>query len=99
MLNLYYKLKGLNITSTSSYTSGDYLYVVGEVSNNSGEDHDYMKVSVTLYNESDNVIGVTTAYVDADTLRNGSSSPFKMMIGESDVSDISQIKSIKLSIS
>ena len=75
------------------------MYVVGEVSNNSGEDHDYVKVSATLYNESGNVIGVATAYVDADTLRNGSSSPFKMMIGESDVSDISQIKSIKLSIS
>jgi hypothetical protein len=49
-------------------------------------------VSSTLYNEAGNVIVTATAYVDADTLRNGSASPFKMMIGATDVSDVNQIK-------
>ncbi len=42
------QIEGLNITSTSSYKSGNFLYVVGEVLNNSGEDHDFLQVSATL---------------------------------------------------
>ncbi len=87
---------GLKITSSSSYRQGDYFYIVGEVLNTDSNDKEYVKVIATLYDDNRNVIGTGFTYTDPSTISSQESSPFKIIIGDIDVSSIDSIDSFKL---
>ena len=87
---------GLKITSSSSYSQGDYFYIVGEVSNTGSNDKEFVKVIATLYDDNRRVIGTGFTYTDPSTISSQESSPFKLIISESDVSSINAIESFKL---
>lgn len=90
---------GLKITSSASYQEDNYFYIVGEVLNTESVDKEFVKVIATLYNENNNVIGTAFTYTNPSTIPSQESSPFKIIIGESDVSSINEIKSFKIVVS
>lgn len=89
----------LSISSVSDYTQGNYFYIVGEVKNNGISAKHLVKISITLYNDLDTVIGTTIAYTNPSDIPSGGSSPFKFMIGNTDVTDLGAIKNYKLLVS
>jgi hypothetical protein len=89
----------LNITSVSSFTKGDYFHIVGEVLNKAQEERTFVKVSATIYDSQNKVIGTHTTYTDPTTIPPGESSPFEFMIGNNDVTDLGSISIYKLMVS
>lgn len=87
---------GLEITSSSSYSQGDFFYIVGEVLNTDSNDKEFVKVIATLYDENRKVVGTGFTYTDPSTISSQESSPFKIIIGDSDVSSINAIDRFRL---
>lgn len=87
---------GLKITRSSSYSQGDFFYIVGEVLNTGSNNKEFVKVIATLYDENRKVIGTGFTYTDPSTISSQESSPFKIIIGDIDVSSIDSIDSFKL---
>ena len=90
---------GLNITSSNSYLEGDNFYIVGEVLNSGENDKEFVKVSATLYDENNGVIGTDFGYTEPSTITAGESSPFKILVGSDDVSTIDDIRNYKITAS
>ena len=89
----------LNITSVSSFTKGDYFHIVGEVLNKAQEERTFVKVSATMYDSQNHVIGAHTTYTDPYDIPPGETSPFEFLIGNNDVTDLASISSYKLMVS
>jgi hypothetical protein len=89
----------LNITSVSSFTKGDYFHVVGEVLNKAEEERTFVKISATMYDSQKQVIGTHTTYTDPSAIPPGETSPFEVLIGNNDVTDLASISSYKLMVS
>jgi hypothetical protein len=89
----------LSISSVSDYTEGSYFHIVGEVMNKGTAAKQFVKISATIYDDSNTVIGTKFTYADPYDIPGGGSSPFKLSIGSSDVTDLGAIKSYKLLVS
>lgn len=86
----------LEITSATSYFEGNYFYIVGEVLNTGSNDKEFVRVIATLYDEANNVIGTQFTYTDPSTIQSDESAPFRLIIGESDVSSLNAIDDYKI---
>jgi hypothetical protein len=86
----------LNISSATTYFEGNYFHIVGEVHNTDSEEKEFVEVIATLYDEDDNVIGTDNTFTRPSTISSQESAPFKLMIGQGDVSDINEIKSYRI---
>jgi hypothetical protein len=86
----------LNIAGATTYFDDNYFHIVGEVTNTASEEKEFVKVTATIYDEDNNVIGTDTAFTSPSTVSSQESAPFEFMIGQDDVSDIGAIKSYKL---
>ena len=71
--------------------------IVGEVENNGTEPVEYVKVAVTFYDGSGNVVGTENTYADPSDLVPSMKSPFKILI--SNVSVIEVIETYDFTIS
>jgi len=89
----------LNITSVSNYFTENYFYIVGEVLNKAQSEKTYVRVTATLYDDTNKVIGTSYTFTDPTTIPPSESAPFKLPIGLSDVSNLESIKSYKLMVS
>lgn len=86
----------LDITSATTYFDDDYFHIVGEVLNTASEEKEFVKVTATIYDEDNNVIGTDIAFTSPSTIPSQESSPFKLIIGESDVSSLDAINGYKI---
>ncbi|MDN5868996.1 MAG: FxLYD domain-containing protein [Candidatus Nitrosocosmicus sp.] len=86
----------LHISSATSYFERNYFYIVGEVLNTGSNDKEFVRVIATLYDKQNNVIGTQFTYTDPSTIQSEESAPFKLIIGESDVSSINTIDDYKI---
>jgi hypothetical protein len=59
--------------------SGSYLYIVGEVRNNTAGNVRFVRISAVYYNGVGAVIGTTASYTEHDILEAGRVSPFDIM--------------------
>jgi len=66
----------LEILSHQSYTDGGWFHVVGEVQNNSETAMDFVKIVITLYDESGGVVGTDFTYTELDVIPPGGKAPF-----------------------
>ena len=89
----------LNITSANSYIEGDFFYVVGEVLNDADKDREFAKVTATLYDDENSVIGTDYTFTDPSTIPSGGSAPFKVTIDSSDAGSLNDISSYKVTAS
>jgi hypothetical protein len=89
----------LNITSVSSFTKVDYFHIVGEVLNKAQEERAFVKVSATIYDSQNKVIGTGLAYTEPTAIPPGESAPFEFLIGNNDVTDLASISIYKLMVS
>jgi hypothetical protein len=62
--------------------------IVGEVENNGTEPVEYVKVAVTFYDGSGNVVGTENTYADPSDLAPGMKSPFKILISNDSVIEV-----------
>jgi hypothetical protein len=65
------------IKSHQSYVDGSWLHVRGEVENTGDTDAEFVKIVVTLYDETGTVVGTDFTYTDLDTVPPGGTSPFE----------------------
>jgi hypothetical protein len=65
------------IRSHQSYVDNGWLHIRGEVENTGATDAEYVKLIVTLYDASGNVIGMDFTYTELDIVPAGSTSPFE----------------------
>jgi hypothetical protein len=86
----------LNVSSINSYWKGDYYNVVGEVANNGPASINYVEIISTIYDKDNKVIGTKNTFTHPTTILSLNSSPFDLMIGPNDVSNIDSISKIKL---
>ncbi|ALI37232.1 hypothetical protein NMY3_03045 [Candidatus Nitrosocosmicus oleophilus] len=86
----------LDITSATTYFRDDYFRIVGEVHNTGSEDKEFVKVTATIYDEDNEVIGTDTTFTSPSTISSQESAPFEFMIGESDASNLGAINSYKI---
>jgi hypothetical protein len=86
----------LNIASATTYFEEDYFHIVGEVQNTGSEEKEFVEVIATLYDDENNVIGTDNTFTRPSTISPEESAPFEFMIGQSDVSDLDEIKSYKI---
>lgn len=72
----------LEVLSHNSYysASGNYLYIDGEIRNNSTSTMNYAKIVATLYDSGGSVVTTDYTYSDIDSIPAGGTSPFSMMI-------------------
>ena len=54
--------------------------IVGEVENNGTEPVEFVKVAVTFYDSTGNVVGTENTYADPSDLRPGMKAPFKILL-------------------
>jgi hypothetical protein len=54
--------------------------IVGEVQNNGTEPVEFVKVAVTFYDSTGNVVGTENTYADPSDLRPGMKAPFKILL-------------------
>ena len=87
---------GLNITSANSFFEGDFFYIVGEVLNNANDDREFAKVTATLYDGNQDVIGTDYTFTEPSTIPSRESSPFKIAIDSTDVDSLEDISSYKV---
>jgi hypothetical protein len=66
----------LVIRNHESYIDGNWLHVQGEVENTGTSDAEYVKLVITLYDISGNVVGVDFTYTTLSTIPAGGTSPF-----------------------
>jgi hypothetical protein len=62
--------------------------IVGEVENNGTEPVEYVKVAVTFYDGSGNVVGTENTYADPSDLAPDMKSPFKILISNDSVIEV-----------
>lgn len=67
---------GVVVVSSSQYQSGDYLYVVGEVRNDTAGNVRFVRIPGTYFNESGGVLGTDCSYTEHDVLIPGQNSPY-----------------------
>ena len=69
---------GVIVLSSSAFTPeySSFLYIVGEVLNNTTTNVEWIEISATLRDSSGNVVGSDSTYSDIDTLTPGMKSPF-----------------------
>jgi len=89
----------LKINGVSSFFRSDSFNIVGEVLNQSDETKEYVKLSVTLYDSSDKVIGTDYTFTDPSDISSEDSAPFSVYITDSDVSSLDAINSYKIQVS
>ena len=89
----------LNITSVSNYFTENYFYIVGEVLNKAQSEKTYVRVTATLYDDTNKVIGTSYTFTDPTTIQPSESAPFKLSVSLSDVSNLDSIKIYKLMVS
>jgi len=70
---------GVVVVSSSQYTSADYLYIVGEVRNDTAGNVRFVRVTATYFNETGGVLGTDFSYTVHDILVPGQKSPFRVM--------------------
>lgn len=70
---------GVDILSSSSYLSGSYLHIVGEVRNNTAGNVRFVRISAVYYDGIGAVIGTTASYAEHDILEPGRVSPFDIL--------------------
>lgn len=86
----------ITIPSSTSYFDGDYFFIVGEISNNSDIDQGPVRVTCTIYDENNTVIGTSTSYTEPTIILPHYTAPFKLILGSSDVSSMNQINRYKI---
>lgn len=86
----------LEIASATTYFDDDYFHIVGEVSNMGSEEKEFVKITATIYDANNDVIGTDTTFTSPSTVSSQESAPFEFMIGQGDVSDLDAIKSYKI---
>jgi len=69
----------LSSTAFEPYSGSAYLYVVGEILNNTASNVEYTKIKVTLRDPSGNVVATDYSYSMIDTLSPETTSPFLVM--------------------
>jgi hypothetical protein len=89
----------LTIGSVSSFFRSDSFNIVGEVLNTSDETKEYVKLSVTLYDSNNKVIGTDFTFTDPSDIFPQDSAPFSVLITDSDVSSVKDISSYKIQVS
>ncbi len=62
--------------SDNYYVAGDWLHLRGQVNNPGSSDASYVKVIVTLYDPSGNVVGAATTYTNPSDISAGGNAPF-----------------------
>jgi hypothetical protein len=67
----------LVIHGDSYYVEYGWLHVIGEVQNTGTTPAEFVKLIVTLYDASGNVVGMDFAYTDLDIIPAGGRSPFE----------------------
>jgi len=72
------KPPGVEILSYSSYYTGGYFYVVGEVQNTGNQNAEFVKIVATFYDAGGSIIGTSFTYTDIDTLLPIQKSPFEL---------------------
>jgi hypothetical protein len=87
---------GLEISSATTYFGDEYFHIVGEVHNTDSTEKEFVKVTATIYDENNNVIGTDTTFTSPSSIPSQESAPFEFMIGQSDVSDLDDITSYKI---
>ena len=72
---------GITILSNSGkYDSVGVYHITGEVKNTGASDAQYVQIVGTGYDSSGNVVGTDTGYASFDTIPAGGTSPFDVMI-------------------
>jgi hypothetical protein len=94
-------INDLKILNYHGYHKGNYLYVIGEVVNNStSQTFSFVKLTFKLYNVNKEFIGTYETYLSSFTLSPGATDTFKAMIGDTDVySSIDDVTSYTINIS
>jgi hypothetical protein len=72
------------VSDSSFYNSLDTLRVVGEVENTGDTATEFIKVTATFYDSSNQVIATKTGYASLDVLLPGRKSPFAVLLFEED---------------
>ena len=70
--------EGVEVLSSSHFRSGDSLYIVGEVRNNTSGNVHFVRVAATYYNVSGAVLGTALSFTYHDVLTPGQVSPFDL---------------------
>lgn len=86
----------LSITSATTYFDDNSFHIVGEVLNNASEEQDFVKVTATIYDENNHVIGTDFTFTSPSTIPSQESAPFEFRLGERDVSDLDAISGYKV---
>ena len=71
--------KGVVVLSSNAfvpYEGSDYVYIVGEVLNNTNSNVQFVRINVTLRDASGNVVGLDYSYAKIDILPPNTKSPF-----------------------
>jgi hypothetical protein len=67
----------LGILDHSSYQDGEWLHIRGQVQNTGTTPAEFVKLVVTFYNASGNVVSTDFTYTTLDTIPAGETSPFE----------------------
>ncbi len=70
--------EGVVVVSSSQFVFGDYLYIVGEVRNDTAGNVQSVRVTATYFNETGGVLGTGLSYTQHDILTPGQVSPFRI---------------------
>jgi hypothetical protein len=68
----------VSLTNVSVRSSYSYVYVTGELQNNTGSDMYFARLGLTFYNPDGTVAGSGSGYVPCDWVPSGSKAPFKV---------------------
>ena len=75
-------ISDLEVLSQHTYIDGRYLYIVGEVRNNTDNPMSYVRLVATLYDKDAKVTGTNSTFSELKTISPASKSPFKISIEE-----------------
>jgi hypothetical protein len=75
---------GLKIVSSNGFKDNNEFspsyHIVGEVQNNGSDKAEFVQVSATLYDSSNQVIGTESTYTNPSTIDPGAKAPFEILV-------------------
>jgi hypothetical protein len=71
---------GVVILSSTSWIDSGFLYIKGEVFNNTAGSRDFVEIGATLYNSSGTVVDTDFTYADMDIMQKKTRSPFDLIV-------------------
>jgi hypothetical protein len=91
--------KSFKILSSNDFIDSiGYLHVVGEVQNNTPTNAQFVKITGTFYDSSDNVVGTDFTYTDPSDIGSGQKAPFELLLMSASI-PVSQVDHYNLQAS